>query len=55
MKTKPSNMDALVHSIELLVNCAGEIARVRRAHFEAYLKEGFTREEALVLRQKVTL
>lgn len=53
--TKPLNMDELVHSIELLVKIAPEIARVRRAHFDALLAEKFTPEQALVLCQKVTL
>lgn len=52
---KPVDMDMLLHSIETFVKLAPEIARVRRAHYDASLREGFTPAEALVLCQKVTL
>ena len=59
LPTKPNEMRAAVESIkrdaDAFVEMGQVMARIRRAHFLAYIAEGFTPGEALELCKKVTL
>lgn len=56
------NKDELKASIEMLkrnmdtwLDWGKQLARIRRAHYDAYILEGFTPEQALILCQKMIL
>lgn len=59
LPTKPNEMRAAVESIkrdaDAFIEMGQVMARIRRAHFTAYIAEGFTPTEALELCKKVTL
>lgn len=48
-------VDSMRRNLPIFIETASINAQVRRAHYDAYVKQGFTKEEALVLCQKVTL
>lgn len=54
--------DQLKATVELMKRCletwteyGQQLARIRRAHYDAYIAEGFTQEQALILCQKVVM
>ncbi len=57
--TKPNELRAALEEMkraeDVYLEMAGMTARIRRTHYLAYIEEGFTKEEALVLCQKMTL
>lgn len=59
LPTKPNEMQAAVEAIkrdaQAFIEMGAVMARIRRAHFTAYIAEGFTPAEALELCKKVTL
>jgi len=59
LPTKPNEMRAAIEAIErdaeAFIEMGAVMARIRRAHFTAYIAEGFTPAEALELCKKVTL
>lgn len=59
LPTKPDEIRAAVESLkrnaEAFMEMGVVMARIRRAHFTAYIAEGFTPAEALELCKKVTL
>jgi len=59
LQTKPDEMAAAVEHLKRATGYFEEmgpfLARIRRAHFNAYIAEGFTPAEALELCQKVAL
>lgn len=59
LPTKPNEMRAAIEAIkrdaDAFIEMGAVMARIRRAHFTAYIAEGFTPTEALELCKKVTL
>jgi len=59
LPAKPDEIRAAVESLkrnaEAFIEMGVVMARIRRAHFSAYIAEGFTPAEALELCKKVTL
>lgn len=52
--SKPINMDEVLHAFETLKAVLPELVRLRKMAYDAYIAEGFTKEEALVLCQNNT-
>lgn len=42
-------LPALIAELDQALKMAGQMARIVRAHYEAYLEEGFTDKQALFL------
>ena len=59
IKGKPDEMRAAVESFKRnlpsYVEMAAVMAEIRRAHYDAYVKQGFTENQALELCKKITL
>lgn len=59
LPAKPDEIRAVVESLkrnaEAFMEMGIVMARIRHAHFKAYIAEGFTPAEALELCKKVTL
>ena len=48
-------MDSVNRNFSQIIEQAALLARIRRAHFDASIKQGFTPEQALVLCMKPSL
>lgn len=46
--------EQLIATLPILTRACDEIARFRKASYDAHIKAGFTPEQALVLCQKIT-
>lgn len=59
MPTKPDEVQAAIESMRralpVYLELAAINAKVRSAHYKAYLAEGFSEEQALILCQRITL
>lgn len=57
--TKPDDVQAAIESMKralpVYLELASINARIRSAHYKAYLAEGFSEEQALILCQSITL
>ena len=48
-------VEAMKRALPAYMELAALNARVRRSHYDAYIAQGFTETQALILCQKVTL
>lgn len=59
MPTKPDEVQVAIESMKralpVYLELASINARIRSAHYKAYLAEGFSEEQALILCQSTTL
>ena len=49
-----AEIEAMRRTLKVVITAAPEIARLRRALYLAHIEEGFSKEEALVLCQKIS-
>ena len=50
-----AEIEAMRRTLTVAITAAPEIAKLRRALYLAHMEEGFTKDEALILCQKISL